>query len=216
MAFISMNLSFSPFASLRLDWLLQLACACNHEEPPFRLTLTQSWNHSRGPRVTRSLLRVLAATNAPRFVSREPTPALAAASAPLTSATPLAAMSQCCPASATVTVTSAPTFPSAAAVAASVSRGTSARKARRGPHRHLVTMATVGKASRARLSQTDEPSHLSTCVHRHHHRGRRRRPNTARMLVPCQGCLRHTAVQHLAAACGRRRLHSIRGSSLAT
>ena len=230
MAFISMNLSFSPFASLRLDWLLQLACACNHEEPPFRLTLTQSWNHSRGPRVTRSLLRVLAATNAPRFVSREPTPALAAASAPLTSATPLAAMSQCCPASATVTVTSAPTFPSAAAVAASVSRGTSARKARRGPHRHLVTMATVGTASRARLSQTDEPSHLSTIVHRRHHhrhrhhrrhhhrhrRHRRRRLATDRKLAPYQGCLRPTAVHHLPAARGRRRLHSIRGSSLAT
>ena len=186
MAFISMNLSFSPFASLRLDWLLQLACACNHEEPPFRLTLTQSWNHSRGPRVTRSLLRVLAATNAPRFVSREPTPALAAASAPLTSATPLAAMSQCCPASATVTVTSAPTFPSAAAVAASVSRGTSARKARRGPHRHLVTMATVGTASRARLSQTDEPSHLYTSVHRH------RRPRPSAAASPPPGCWCHT------------------------
>ena len=206
-----MNLSFSPFASLRLDWLLQLACACNHEEPPFRLTLTQSWNHSRGPRVTRSLLRVLAATNAPRFVSREPTPALAAASAPLRSATPLTATSQCFPASATVTVTSAPAFASAA-VAASVSRGS-----RRGPHRHLVTMATVGKALRARLSQTDERSHLSTFVHRRRHRRRHhRRLAAARMLVTYQGCLRPTAVQHLPAARGRRWLHSIRGSSLAT
>ena len=177
------------------------------KRPPFRVTLTQSWNHSRGPHVTRSLLRVLAATNAPSSASREPTPALAAASAPLRSATSLAATSQCRPASATLAVTGAPGSASAA-VAASVSRGISAREARRGPHRHFAT--------RARMTQTDDPSHLSTCVHRHHHRGRRRRPNTARMLVPCQGCLRHTAVRHLAAACGRRRLHSIRGSSLAT
>ena len=160
-----------------------------------------------GPHDTRTLRRVPAAKNAPSSASREPTPALAATSAPLRSATSLAAKSQCRPASANLAVTGAPSSASAA-VAASVSRGISAREARRGPHRHFAT--------RARMTQTDEPSHLSTCVHRHHHRGRRRRPNTARMLVPCQGCLRHTAVQHSAAACGRRRLHSIRGSSLAT
>ena len=116
---------------------------------------------------------------------REPNPALAAASAPLRSATSLAAMSQCCPASATVAVTSAPTFASAA-VAASESRGISARKARRGPHRHLVTVVTLGKASRAGLSQTDEPSPLYTSVHRH------RRPRPSAAAAPPPGCWCHT------------------------
>ena len=175
-----------------------------------------SWNHSHGPHVTRTPRRGLAATNAPSSASREPTPALAAASAPLRSATSLATTSQGCPASATVAVTGAPSFASAA-VAVSVSRGISAREARRGPHRHLVTGATLGKASRAGLSQTDEPSHLSTFVHRHRRRRRRHRHlAAARMLVTYQGCLRPTAVQHLPAARGRRWLHSIRGSSLAT
>ena len=181
------------------------------------VSLSKPWNHSRGPHVTRTLRKVLAATNAPSSASREPTRALAAASAPLRSATSLATTSQGCPASATVAVTGAPSFASAA-VAVSVSRGISAREARRGPHRHLVTGATLGKASRAGLSQTDEPSHLSTFVHRRRRRRRRRhrrRLAAARMLVPYQGCLRPTAVQHLPAARGRRWLHSIRGSSLA-
>ena len=176
-----------------------------------------SWNHSHGPHVTRTPRRGLAATNAPSSASREPTRALAAASAPLRSATSLATTSQGCPASATVAVTGAPSFASAA-VAVSVSRGISAREARRGPHRHLVTGATLGKASRAGLSQTDEPSHLSTFVHRRRRRRRRRhrrRLAAARMMLPYQGCLRPTAVQHLPAARGRRWLHSIRGSSLA-
>ena len=168
-----------------------------------------------GPHDTSTLRRALAATNAPSSASREPTPALAATSAPLRSATSLAATSQCRPASANLAVTGAPSSASAA-VAASVSRGISAREARRGPHRHLVTGATLGKASRAGLSQTDEPSHLSTFVHRHRRcRHHRRRLAAARMMVPYQGCLRPTAVQHLPAACGRRRLNSIQGSSLA-
>ena len=152
------------------------------------VSLSKPWNHSRGPHVTRTLRKVLAATNAPSSASRELTPALAAASAPLRSATSLAATSQCRPASATLAVTGAPNLGSAA-LTASVSRSISAREAQRGPHCHLVTMATLGKASRARLSKTDEPSHLSTFVHRRRRRRRhrRRRLAAARMLVSYQG-----------------------------
>ena len=136
-----------------------------------------------GPHDTRTLRPVSAATHAPSSVSREPNPAPAATSAPLRSATSLAATSQCRPTSANLAVTGAPGSASAAA-AVSVNRGISAREARRDTHRHFAT--------HARLSRTDEPSHLSTLVHRHHRhhhrrrrrRRRRRRLGADRMLVP--------------------------------
>jgi hypothetical protein len=116
--------------------------------------------------------------------------------------------------------TSAQEFASAAE-AASADTGIAAREARRDTIRHVMTTAGCCKVARtARLRDTAIGDFLLggiTPRHLHHHRHcrrRRRRSGAVMALAPCQGCPRHAEVQPLRAACGRSRVHSIRGSSL--
>ena len=116
--------------------------------------------------------------------------------------------------------TSAQEFASAAE-AASADTGIAAREARRDTIRHVMTTAGCCKVARtARLRDTAigdfllggiTPRHLHHCRRR---RRRRRRSGAVMALAPCQGCPRHAELQPLPAACGRSRVHSIRGSSL--
>ena len=112
---------------------------------------------------------------------------------------------------ATLAVTS-PTESASAAVAASVGIGIIKGQAGRDTHGRLVTTAISGQAARSsrRGRATHEDPHLGTGVQ--HHRRRRRVANP--MLATRRECPRHTAVPPLRAACGRARLHSIRGSAL--